>query len=453
MIFFSGSIIASEYSLEKSVSLKGLFNDNVTLSPSSKSERHGGTSVAAFQLSKATEISQLTGGISLKANNYNLDSYNTFDQVINIGYTRQAETGSWGVSGNYNRDSTRSLDPKDESLDFANSIDSRILSSLLSANWNRGINEKNVLAWNASISDVEYESNFRNGYVYGQASLLWQYFLNDRARLQTNVAYSRVKTDATINLASSPLFFDALDSGIFNIDETIFLIDLCRNGINQIALLNEVVNGPDEEFESWSCFEERLSDNTQSTMQLQFGIYYMLTQRLVVDVLLGQSSVNSESKTVFLNVPPLNETSGQRVDTQNSDDRGSVYRGSIKYSGESWVSSLQVSRNTSVNSNSVLSLVTQAGFDTQWRFNRYQSITGRISYSEQESSSQAGNVFFARDQLVASLSYKYTFAEDWEFITVYSLRDQLIAGRKDHGRNNQVAFIVAWKPTANKWSW
>ena len=122
MIFFSGSIIASEYSLEKSVSLKGLFNDNVTLSPSSKSERHGGTSVAAFQLSKATEISQLTGGISLKANNYNLDSYNTFDQVINIGYTRQAETGSWGVSGNYNRDSTRSLDPKDESLDFANSI-------------------------------------------------------------------------------------------------------------------------------------------------------------------------------------------------------------------------------------------------------------------------------------------------------------------------------------------
>ena len=453
LILASCSLVASEYSLTKSVSLKGLFNDNVTLSPDVKSDRYGGTGIAAFQLSKVNEISQLAGDISLKVNNYNLASYNTFDQVINISYTKQSEAGSWGVSGNYSRDSTRTLDPEDESLDFSNSIDSRIFSSRLSANWNSSINEKNVLAWNASVSDVEYESDFRNSYVYGQTSLLWQHFISERMRLQGNAAYSRLATDATSNLEVSPLFFDALDEGVFSIDETIFLIDSCSSGVNQIALLNEIVNGPSDDFEPWSCFEEKLSENTQTTVQLQLGIYYMLTQRLVLDLLVGQSSANSESKAFFLNVPPLNETSGQRVDTQKNDDQGSVYQGSIEYSGESWNSGFRVSRNNSVNSNSTLSLVTKASFDAQWRFDRYQSITGRISYSEQESSSQAGNVFFARDQLVESLSYKYAFAEDWEFITVYSLRDQLIAGRKDHGRNNQVAFIVAWKPTANKWSW
>ena len=453
MICVSCSLAASEYSLTKSVTLKGLFNDNVTLSPNVKSERYGGTGVAAFQLSKMTEISQLAGDISLKANNYNLASYNTFDQVINISYTRQSEAGSWGLSGSYNRDSTRNLDPEDESLDFSNSIDSRIFSSRVNANWNRSINEKNVLAWSANISDVEYESDFRNGYVYGQTSLLWQHYLSDRMRLQSNVAYSRVETDPTNNLVSSPLFFDALESGVFNIDETILLIDLCRSGINQIALLNEIVNGPSDDFESWSCFEERFSDNTQSTMQLQLGIYYRLTQRLVLDVLIGQSSVSSESKTVFLNVPPLNETSGQRVDSQKSDDRGAVYEGSIEYSGDTWSSSFQVSRNTSVNSNSALSLVTQVRFDTQWRFNQYNSISSSISRNWQESSSQAGNVFFDRDQTVGSLRYNYIFSESWQLTAVYRLKDQMIKGREDRGRSNQVALIVAWKPTANKWSW
>lgn len=452
MTLASCSLVASEYSLTKSVTLKGLFNDNVTLSPNVKSGRYGGTGIAAFQLSKVTEISQLAGDISLKANNYNLASYNTFDPVINISYTKQSENGLWGVSGNYSRDSTRTLDPEDENLDFSNSIDSRIFSSRLSANWNRSINEKNRLAWSANISDVKYESDFRNSYVYGQTSLLWQHFISERMRLQGNAAYSRLATDATSTLVASPLFFDALDEGVFSIDETIFLIDSCSSWVNQIALLNEIVNGPSDDFEPWSCFEERLSENTQTTVQLQLGVYYMLTQRLVLDLLVGKSSANSESKASFLNVPPLNEISGQRVDTQKNNDQGSVYQGSIEYSGESWSSGFRVSRNNSVNGNSTLSLVTQTSFDAQWRFDQYNSISGSISHNKQESSGQAGNVFFARDQIVASLRYNYAFAEGWQLTTVYRLKDQLIAGREDHGRSNQVAIIVAWRPAANKWS-
>ena len=164
VLCLSQALTAGEYSLSKSFGLKGLFSDNATLSPGAKSKRYGGTGVAKFKLSKATGTSQLVGDIALDVNDYNLDSYNTFDQSINVSYSRFNERGSWGLSGNYTRDSTRALDPEDQGLDIAGLIDSRIFSKRLNTNWNRRINEKNSIAWNAGVSEVEYESDFRNGY-------------------------------------------------------------------------------------------------------------------------------------------------------------------------------------------------------------------------------------------------------------------------------------------------
>ncbi|MDB2410063.1 hypothetical protein N9W57_05505 [Pseudomonadales bacterium] len=453
VLFFSASLFADEYSLAKSFNLKGLFNDNATLEPDAKGDRYGGTGVARFELSKLTDVSRLVGDISLEANNYNLVSYSTFDQLMNVSYTRSNERGSWGVSGNYTRDSTRALDPEDQGLDFSGLIDSRIFSKRLNANWNRGINEKNTIAWSADVSDVEYESDFRNGYLYSQTSILWQYFVNERMRLQANIAYSGLDSDQTTNLVSSPLFFDALTSGVFTIDETLFLIDSCRRGSNQIALLGEIIYGPDNGIEPWSCFEERLTDNTQSTVQLQLGIYYKLTEKIVLDVLLGRSEVDTKSETVFLNVPPLGESSGQRIDTIESDDKGAVFRGNIKYTSESWWAALNISRNTSVNSNSVLSLLTEVGLDTRWRVNQRHSIGSGLKWSQQEASSQAGDIFFDRDLVIATLRYDFNFSREWRFSALYRFNDQVRAGQDNHGRSNQLALIVSWRPSTNTWSW
>lgn len=453
VLCLSQTLSASEYSLSKSFGLKGLFNDNASLSPEVKIDRYGGTGIAKFKLSKATGTSQLIGDIALEANDYNLDSYNTFDQLINVSYSKFTERGSWGLSGNYNRDSTRTLDPEDQGLDIAGLIDSRIFSKRLSANFNQSLNEKNTIAWNAGISEVEYESDFRNGYLYGQTSMLWQHFVNQRMRLQANMAYSVLDTDQTSGLVSSPLFIDALNEGVFTVDQTLLLIDSCRRGSNQIALFSEILYGPDNGIEPWSCFEETQSANTQNTLQLQFGIYYLLTEKLVLDVLVGWSEVDSQSESVYLNVPPLGELSGQRVDTLENDDRGSVYKGSLEYTGESWTSALRVSRNTTVNSNSALSLVTQASLDVRWLLNRYHSISGILSWSQQEASSQSGDVFFDRDLVVAMLRHDYDFAEEWRLTTLYRLKDQVKIGSDDHGRGNQFALIVTWKPAENKWSW
>lgn len=452
VLCLSQTLTASEYSFSQSVGLKGLFNDNTSLLPNTKNERYGGTGVAKFQLTKRTSASQLLGNITLEANNYNLESYNTFDQLMNISYTRVSEKGSWGVSGNYSRDSTRTLDPEDQGLDFSGLIDSRIFSKRLSANWNRNINEKNTFAWNFDVSNIEYESDFRNGYIYGQTSLLWQHFVSERMRLQANMAYSALDTDQTKSVVSSPIFIDALDAGVFTVDQTLFLIDSCRSGSNEIALLSEIIYGLGNAIEPWPCFEERLSSNMQSTAQLQLGVYYMLTEKLVLDILIGQSEVDTESETVFLNVPPLGGVSGQRVDSIKGDDRGSVYKSSLEYTTEAWRSALRVSRDTSVNSNSVLSLVTQASLDTRWRLNQYHSIGGMLSWTKQEASRQGGNVFFDRDLVIAMLRYDYNFSEDWKLTTLYRLNDQIRVGQDDHGRSNQLAVIVTWKPMANKWS-
>lgn len=451
-VFFSHSIVASEYTFTKSIGLKGLFNDNASLLPNTKNNRYGGTGVAKFNLSKRTDNSQLIGDINLSANNYNLESYNTFDQVMSVSYTRIGEKGSWGLSGNYNRDSTRSLDPEDQGLDFSGLIDTRIFSKRISANWNRRINEKNTVAWNAVVSDVEYESDFRNGYVYGQTSLLWQYYVSERLRLQANMAYSVLDTDQTSNLVSSPLFLDALAGGIFTVDQTIVLIDGCRVGSNQIALFSEILYGPDNGIDPWPCFEERFSDNTQSTKQLQLGIYYMLTENLVLDLLAGRSIVDTESELSFLNVPPLGDLTGQRIERTENDDKGSVFKGSLEYIGSSWRSALRVSRDTTVNSNSALSLVTKVSWDMRWRLNQYHSIGGTLSWTQQEASSKSGNVFFDRDLAVAMLRHDYDFAEDWKLTTLYRLNDQVRLGQDDHGRSNQLAVIVTWKPTVNMWS-
>ena len=453
VLFLSHSLFASEYSLAKSFSLNGLFNDNATLAANAKGDRYGGTGVAKFKLSKLTSVSQFVGDITLEANEYNLVSYSTFDQLMNLSYTRSNQKGSWGVSANYNRDSARALDPEDQGLDFSGLIDSRIFSKRLNANWNRGINEKNTVAWNASVSDVEYESDFRNGYLYGQTSMLWQFFVSERMRLQANLAYSVLDSDQTSNLVSSPLFFDALGAGVFTIDETIFLIDSCRRGVNQIALLSEIIYGPNSGIEPWSCFEERLTDNTQSTVQLQLGVYYMLTERLVLDVLIGGSEVDTENETVFLNVPPLGEVSGQRIDVNEGNDQGTVYRGSLEYIGESWQSSLNLSRSTSVNSNSALSLVTQASLDARWRLNQHHSFGTSLSWNQQEASSQAGDIFFDRDLIIAMLRYDYNFNQEWKFSALYRLNDQIRAGQSAHARSNQFALTVAWRPDTNKWSW
>ena len=442
----SASISASEYSLGKSVNVRTYYADNSGLSTINKVERYGETGALSFDLSRMTAISKFTGALLLEVNNYNIKSYSTFDQRGNVDYTKNNERGSWGFGVTYDRDSISSYEDTEQNFDFQNQIDTQVLSQSLRANWNRQLDEKNVLALNASVTDVAYESAFRNDYRYGQSSLLWQHYLSGRMRLQANLSYSLFDSESTSGLSVSPLFNDAIIDGDLSENDALFLVEACRAGFN---LIDQISGGA---LTPWQCFEELESDNLQSTLKLQLGFYYVWNENLTLDLLYGDSSVKSELEQTYINLPPLGETEGQRVTSDTGEDGGATYQGSLNYSGERLQSTLSASRNESVNSNSVLSLNTRVGLNVKLRLNRYHALASGIEWYRQENSGFSGAEFYDRDIASFRFSHSYHMLKYWTFTSLYRFKDLSSARQAEHGRGNEIHFTVGWSPAKTSWS-
>ena len=442
----SASISASEFSLNKKVNLRASFADNSSLSIVNKNERYGGTAALSFDVSRMTETSRLNGGLLLEINNYNIKSYSTFDQRGNVDYTKNNERGSWGFGVTYDRDSISSYEDTEQNFNLQNQIDTQVLSQSLRANWNRQLDEKNVLALNASVTDVAYESAFRNDYRYGQSSLLWQHYLSGRMRLQANLSYSLFDSESTSGLSVSPLFNDAIIDGDLSENDALFLVEACRAGFN---LIDQISGGA---LTPWQCFEELERDNLQSTLKLQLGFYYVWNENLTLDLLYGDSSVKSELEQTYINLPPLGETEGQRVTSDTGEDGGATYQGSLNYSGERLQSTLSASRNESVNSNSVLSLNTRIGLDVQLRLNKYHSLASGIEWYRQENAGFSGAELYDRDIASVRLSYNYSVSKYWSFTSSYRFDDLSRPQQKLHGRGNVFVLSVSWHPAKVSWS-
>jgi len=446
LFIVSTNISASEFSLNKKVNLRASFADNSSLSTVNKNERYGGTAALSFDVSRMTETSRLNGGLLLEINNYNIKSYSTFDQRGNFEYTKNNERGSWGISGVYDQDSISSFEDTEQNFGLQNQIDTQVLSQSLSANWNRQMDEKNLLALNGSITDVAYETVFRNDYRYGQSSLLWQHFLTDRIRLQANISYSLFDSESTSGLSVSPLFDDAIAVDALSQNDALFLIEACQAGFN---LIDQISGGA---LTPWQCFEELERDNLQSTLKLQLGIYYVWNENLTLDLLYGDSSVKSELEQTYINLPPLGESEGQRVTSDTGEDGGATYQGSLNYSGERLQSTLSASRNESVNSNSVLSLNTRIGLDVQLRLNKYHSLASGIEWYRQENAGFSGAELYDRDIASVRLSYRYSVSRDWSFTSSYRFKDLSRPQQELHGRGNDFVLSVSWHPAKVSWS-
>jgi hypothetical protein len=446
LFFVSQILFASVYSLQQQVSLKTYFADNLSLSTINENERYGGTGALSVDLSRETETSSLSSEFLLEANNYNIKSYSTFDQLANINYIRINERGSWGLNGSYDRNSTRELEEASESFGSREQIDSRVFSRAVGANWNWQLNEKNILAMNANLTDVAYESEFRSGYEYGQGSLLWQHFWSDRLRLQANVSYSLFDSEGSSVNVLSPLFQDVIDAGLLSLDDASFLVSACQVGIN---LTDQVAGGA---LEPWDCFEELESDRRQSTDTYQIGIYYVFNEQLVLDFLYGRSYVDSEKSATYINLPSVTGGEGSRMNSQKSDDKGVTYQANINYSNERLQSAFNASRNEGVNGNGTLSLNTRASLNAQYSFNRRHSIASVVQWDRQENSGFSGAEFYDRDIASVMLSYTYRISGYWSLRSVYRLKDLSRAWQSAHGRGNEFHLTVKWSPAKTSWS-
>ena len=438
----SAAVSASEYSLGKAVNLRSYFADNSGLSTTKKDERYGTTGALSLDLSRITEISRFSGALLLEVNSYNIKSYSTFDQRGNFDYTRANERGSWGFGGAYDRDSISSYEETEQNFGIENQIDTQVLSQSLSANWNRQLNEKNLLAVNANVTDVDYESVFRGDYRYGQVNFLWQYFLTDRIRFQTNVTYSVFDPDKRSGFGVSPLFIDEIKASNLPADEKEVLIDNATIGFCR----GIVIGAP------WPCAEIFEADDRRATLNLKLGIYYALTKRLTLDFLYGESSDKSELEKTYINLPSQSGGDGPRIENEIKDDDSGVFQASLRYSGEKLLSTLSASRNESVNSDSRLSLNTKVALDAQFRLNSYHAVSSSIEWYRQENSGSSDAEFYDRDIASAKLSYTFDIFTDWSLISVYRLKYLSLARQTSHSLGNEIVFSIRWHPNKVSWS-
>lgn len=408
-VFFvcQNHVVAAEYSIDSDIKLTGRFDDNSRLTTGFKDELYGSVLANRLDFSRATEKSNLSAGLNLENNSYNIEAFSTFDQSLNLSYIRGTERGSWNISGSVDRDSTLDTESTTQGSGLLDLLDSRITSNRLSLGWNRNVTDRHVLTWDAAANLVQYDSESRVDYKFGNTSLLWQYILNERLRLQANTSYSVLTSDTTNS-------FPINSGNILRIDRQV--------------------------------------DNEQSTTRLQIGIYYLFSENLNLDALVGQSTVDTDRVDTFVDISTIGSTSGVRINEQGGKNDGVTYSMNLNYSAESKAVSLSASSSNSVNSNGVLVLTTSVGLEGNWYLSPKRTLFGSVSQFDQETSGNGVAVFNDRTLATLIFQYKYRFTKEWTGSFIYRLDEQKQSTQDRKAYSNEWALTLEWRPTTLKWS-
>lgn len=397
---------AAEYSVDNEVRLSSLFDDNARLSVGFKDELYGGVLENRFDISKATETSNLTAGLDLISNHYNINAFSTVDQRLNLGYSSSSEVGSWNLNLFVDRDSTRNTDVTPQGIGSFDLFDTRVTSNQLSFAWNRNLNSRNVLVWNSGLNTVQYENAGRVDYKFGNSSLLWQYIFSERLRFQTIASYSLLDSSEVSSCAGSD------------------------------------ING--------QCIDRRELDNEQSTIRLQLGLYYLLNEHWTLDLLVGDSTVDTDSTTKFFDF--LASDGSVFSSNASGTDSGVTYNLDLSYAAETINVSFLAGASNTVNSNGILVLTTSAAVDIDWRLTPRHVVTAEVSWFDQETSSAGNRSFNDRELSTMILRYQYRINPEWDVGFRYRIDDQRRVSLERHAYSNEFALTLFWRPTTLKWS-
>lgn len=436
-------VTAAEYSIDNDISLTGRFDDNARLSVGFKDELYGAVLTNKTNLARATEISNLDVELELKANQFNIDAYSTFDQLLDVGYFRNTERGYWNINARVDHGSTRDSEATQSGSGVFDLRDTRITSHQLSFGLSNNLNLRNLLVWNASANAVQYDNDRSNDYKFGSTSLLWQFILTERFRLQATAAYSVLDSDAASGLAINPIFNDAVEAGT-SIDLIDNIVSECSNG-QRVGL--QVSGGS-----FIPCFQQREFDNEQATTRLQAGVYYLISERLTLDLLVGQSSVDTDSEVVYVNLPERGANVGMRTEKTSTSNDGLTYTVGLNHVMETIENNLNISSSNTVNSNGILVLNTSVELNTSWTINSWHSIYNSFAWFDQETSSRDDAFFTDRVLSRWSFRYQYLFNSEWSGSFNYRIYEQRRDTQDREAYSNSWTLTLAWQPTTLKWS-
>ncbi|MBT8150746.1 MAG: hypothetical protein KJO62_05025 [Gammaproteobacteria bacterium] len=441
-VLISAAAHAAEYSLDSDYGISARYNDNyrLALNPKSEFDELSGADFSAdYSLARNTEVSSLSTTLDLDAGSYNLDAFNTFDQRLASNYRRNYERGSWNFGASFNNDSVTVTEATTGASGRFTQTDERSRSLGLNAGWFSQLTERHSFNWSAFGTRQRYDSDSYTDYKYAGASVLWQFMVQERLRLQTQLGYNALHSEDD-NLVFSPLIFDADALGI---DRSFvpLIVSACQNFPDTPIVLGS----------TFECLKNSAIDNEQSTVTTQLGVYYAFSENLLLDVLVGQSTTDTDSVRTYSNrsAGATDNVPDQTIKRKNDN---TTYTASLVYDAENLEYTLLASSRDSANSTGVLTLNRRLAFDTDWRPDARNGYLLRLSWLDQQSSSDDDAFFLGREYYEGLVRYSRRLNEDWTMSGTYRYIDLRRAGVKEHANSNQVALALTWRPTTLKWS-
>ena len=198
-LFSSGAVVAAEWSVEPSISLREEYNDNIrfTISP------HPGVWQSqlspSLRMSSKTEVSEVSGSAQMSINQYSGDPLveNRNDQFFTLLTRLQSERNTWAMNAAYKQDSTA----ESERI-VTGVVQVRTQRSLLSLSpsWTRTLTERISLKLDYNYQEVKYDQHINlNDYTSQQAGGTLQYRLSERDVVSLSANYSTTEYDPTVN--------------------------------------------------------------------------------------------------------------------------------------------------------------------------------------------------------------------------------------------------------------
>ena len=192
-LFSSGAVVAAEWSIEPSISLREEYNDNIRFTTSPHPGVWQSRLSPSLSLSSKTEVSEVSGLAQLSINRYAGDPQveDRNDQLFSLLTRLQSERNTWAMNASYKQDSTA------ESERIATGVvqvRTQRTALSLSPSWTRTLTERSSFKLDYNYQEVKYDEHINlNDYTSQRVGGALQYQLSERDQVTVSANYSVVE--------------------------------------------------------------------------------------------------------------------------------------------------------------------------------------------------------------------------------------------------------------------
>ena len=167
----SGAVVAAEWSIEPSISLREEYNDNIRFTTSPHPGVWYSRISPSLKLSSKTEVSEVSGLAQLNLNQYACDPQveNRNDKFLTLFTRLESERNTWAMNGSYIQDSTSESERANTGVVHQTRTQRSAIS--LNPSWTRTLTDRSAFRLEYNYQDVKYDAHINlNDYTSQQVS-------------------------------------------------------------------------------------------------------------------------------------------------------------------------------------------------------------------------------------------------------------------------------------------